>query len=160
MTILRIQRDLATGGQDGKPEKENRVLMIGIWISAATIARFAVAGSLMTLMAGGQSAPKAARTIVEETSYFALPGKAEDVYRVRLHASDVLEQLGLPRGHVLRRQGNSDTLPDVMWLMEYPDEAGHQRSLKTRLESPEFKAVRDEMKTLISHADLGIWEQN
>jgi hypothetical protein len=79
--------------------------MSGIWISAATIARFAVAGSLMTLMAGGQSAPKAARTIVEQTSYFALPGKAEDVYRVRLHASDVLEKLGLPRGHVLRRQG-------------------------------------------------------
>jgi hypothetical protein len=54
--------------------------MIGIWISAATIARFAVAGSLMTLMAGGRSAPKAGSTIVEQTSYFALPGKAEDVY--------------------------------------------------------------------------------
>jgi hypothetical protein len=26
-------------------------------------------------------------------------------------------------------------------------------------ESPEFKAVRDEMKTLISHGDLAIWEQ-
>ena len=65
--------------------------MSAIWISAATIARFAVAGSLMTLMAGGQSAPKAARTIVEQTSYFALPGLAEDVYRVRLHASDALE---------------------------------------------------------------------
>ena len=48
----------------------------------------------------------------------------------------------------------------MMWLMEYPDEAGHQRSLKTRLESPGFKAVRDGMKTLISYADLGIWEQN
>jgi hypothetical protein len=113
----------------------------------------------MTLMAGGQSAPKAGSTIVEQTSYFALPGKAEDVYRVRLHASDVLEKLGLPRGRVLRRQGNSETLPDVMWLVEYPDEAAHQRSLKIRLESPEFKAVRDEMKTLISHGDLGIWDQ-
>ena len=133
--------------------------MSGIWISAATIPRFAVAGSLMTLMAGGQRAPKAARTIVEQTSYFALPGKAEEVYRLRLHACDVLEKLGLPRGRILRRQGNSETLPDVMWLVEYPDEAAHQRSLKIRLESPEFKAVRDEMKTLISHGDLGIWEQ-
>jgi hypothetical protein len=133
--------------------------MSGIWISGATIARFAVAGSVMTLTAGGQSAPKAGSTIVEQTSYFALPGKAEDVYRVRLHASDVLEKLGLPRGRVLRRQGNSETLPDVMWLVEYPDEAAHQRSLKIRLESPEFKAVQDEMKTLISHGDLGIWEQ-
>jgi len=76
--------------------------MSGIWISPATIARFAVAGS----------------------------------------------------------HGNSDTLPDGMWLMEYPEEAGRQRSLKTRLESPEYKAVRDEMKPLISHADLGVWEQN
>ena len=134
--------------------------MSGIWISAATITRFAVTGSLMTLMAGGQSAPKAGSTIVEQTSYFALPGKAEDVYRVRLHASDILERLGLPRGRVLRRQGNSETLPDVMWLVEYPDEAAHQQSLQVRLESPQFKAVRDEMKTLISHADLGIWEQN
>jgi hypothetical protein len=134
--------------------------MSGIWISAATIARLAVAGSLMTLMAGGQSAPKVARTIVEQTLYFALPGNAEDVYRVRLHACDVLEKLGLPRGHVLRRQGNSETLPDVMWLVEYPDEAAHQRSLKIRLESPQFKAVRDEMKPLVSHGDLGIWEQN
>jgi hypothetical protein len=38
ITILRIQRNLATGGQDGKPQKENRVLMtlishgdLGIW---------------------------------------------------------------------------------------------------------------------------------
>ena len=64
--------------------------MSGIWISAATIARFAVAGSRMTLIAGGQSAPTAARTI-EQTSYFALPDKAEEVYRVRLHACDILE---------------------------------------------------------------------
>lgn len=51
-------------------------------------------------------------------------------------------------------------LPDVMWLMEYPDEAGHQRSLRPDLSRRNSKPVRDEMKTLISHADLGIWEQN
>jgi hypothetical protein len=84
--------------------------MSGIWMSAATIARFAVADSLVTPMAGEQSVPKAARTILEQTSYFALAGRAEDVYRERLHAFCVLEKLGLPRGHVLRRQGNSETL--------------------------------------------------
>jgi hypothetical protein len=41
--------------------------MRGIWTSAATIARFAVAGSLMTLMAGGQSAPKAEVGMVDST---------------------------------------------------------------------------------------------
>jgi hypothetical protein len=88
-----------------------------------------------------------------------LPGKAEDVYRVRLHASDVLEKLGIPRGHVLRRQGNSETLLDGMWLVEDPNETARQRNLKIRLESPEFKAVQDEMRTLISHGHLGVWEQ-
>ena len=86
--------------------------MIGMWISAATIARLAVVACLMTLMAGGPSAPNAGSTIVEQTWYFSLPGKAEEVYRLRLHACDVLEKLGLPRGHVLRRQGNSETLSD------------------------------------------------
>jgi hypothetical protein len=126
----------------------------------ATIARIALAGSTITLMAGGQTGTKVTGMIIEQTSYFALPGKADDVYQLRLHACDVLEKLGLPRGHVLRRQGKSDTLPDVMWQVEYPDEAAHQRNLKIRLESAEFSAVRDQMKTLISHGDLGIWEQN
>ena len=79
---------------------------------AATIAFVAVTGSLVTLMAGGQTARKAAGTIVEQDGYFALPGKAEEVYQVRVQACDVLEKLGLPRGRVLRRQGNSETLPD------------------------------------------------
>src|SRR5258706_16360988 len=91
-------------GNEPRGVRTWRCLMSGIWISAATIARFAVAGSLMALMAAGQSAPKAASTIVEQTWYVALPGKAQEVYRLRLHAC--------PRGQVLRRQGNSETLPD------------------------------------------------
>ncbi|HVT59815.1 MAG TPA: hypothetical protein VHR45_15615 [Thermoanaerobaculia bacterium] len=126
----------------------------------ATIAWVAVTGSLMTLMAGAQTAPKATSTIIEQTEYFALPGKAEEVYQWRIQACDVLEKIGLPRGHVLRRQGNSDTLADVMWQIEYPDETARQRNLKIRLESAEFAAVRDHMKTLISHSEQGIWQQN
>ena len=128
--------------------------------SAASIAWLVVAGSLMTLTVGGQTAPKAAGTIIEQDEYFALPGKAEEAYQVRVHACDVLEKLGLPRGHVLRRQGDSATLPDVMWQMEFPDDAARQRNLKIRLESSEFTAVRDQMKTLIRHAELGVWQKN
>jgi hypothetical protein len=114
----------------------------------------------MTLMAGGQTAPKAAGTIVEQAGYYALPGKAEEVYQVRIQACDVLEKLGLPRGHVLRRQGPSDTLPDVMWQIEFPDDAARQRNLKIRLDSPEFAAVRDRMKTLTTRGELGVWQKN
>jgi hypothetical protein len=136
------------------------ILMSKIRINAATIATAAVTASLMISMAGGQTTPKATGTIVEQNGYFALPGKAEEVYQWRIHACDVLEKLGLPRGRVIRRQGDSDTLPDVLWQMEYPDEAAHQRNLKIRLESSEFTAVREHMKALIRKADLGIWQEN
>jgi len=72
--------------------------MSGIWMSAATTARFAVAGSLMTLMAGGQSDPKAGNTIVKQSSYLALPGKAgtpltADQHLVANGASELLVQV-------------------------------------------------------------------
>lgn len=129
-------------------------------INAATIAWVAVIGGLVTLMAGGQTAPVPAGTIIEQDAYFALPGKAEEVYQLRLHACDVLERLGLPRGHVLRRLGNPDTRADVMWQLEFPDEAARQRNLKIRLDSSEFTAVREHMRTLISRAEVGTWQQN
>jgi hypothetical protein len=128
--------------------------------NAATIVKVVVTGGLLVLMAGGQTPPRATGAIIEQTGYFALPGKAEEVYQWRIRACDVLEKLGLPRGHVLRRQGNSDTLPDVLWQMEYPDEAAHQRNLKIRLDSAEFTEVRNHMTTLIRHGELSIWQQN
>lgn len=128
--------------------------------NAAAIAWVAVIGSFVTLMAGGQTASKAGTAVIEQAGYFALPGKEEDVYQARIQACDVLEKLGLPRGIVLRRLGKSDTLPDVMWQIEFPDEAARQRNLKIRLESPEFAAVRDRMKTLISRGELSVWQKN
>ena len=134
--------------------------MSRIRANIATTAGLAITGCLMTLMVGGQTVPKTTSTIVEQTEYFALPGKAEEVYRWRIHACDVREKIGLPRGHVLRREGNSDTLADVMWQIEYPDEAARQRDLKIRAESSEFAAVRDHMNTLTRHFDRGFWQQN
>ena len=51
--------------------------MRGTWISAATIARFAVAGSL-TLLAGGQSAPKADPPILRATAPATVAGESAD----------------------------------------------------------------------------------
>jgi hypothetical protein len=111
-------------------------------------------------MVGGQTLPKTTGAIVEQTEYFALPGKAEEVYRWRIHACDVREKIGLPRGRVLRREGDSDTLPDVMWQIEYSDDAARQRDLKIRAESSEFTAVRDHMNTLTRHFERGFWQLN
>ena len=52
--------------------------MSGSWISAVTIPGVAAVGCLLALKAGGQSASKSASAVVEQISYFALPGKAED----------------------------------------------------------------------------------
>src|SRR5260221_5005854 len=93
ITTLRIQRNLITRGQDGKPEKENWVLMRGIWISAATIARFAVAGSL-TLLAGGQSAPKADPPILRVTGPATVAGESADRKLVIEASRDVVLRSG------------------------------------------------------------------
>jgi len=95
--------------------------------------------------------------IVERTEYWALPGKADEVYRWRVHACDVREKLGLPRGTVFRRQADSTTLPDVVWEIEYPDEAARRHDLEVREASPEFRAVREHMDTLRSRFERGFW---
>jgi hypothetical protein len=96
--------------------------------------------------------------VIEQTEYWARPGKAEEVYRWRIHACVVREKLGLPRGRVFRRQNSSNTLPDVVWQIEYPDEAARQHDLAVRDQSPQFKAVRDHMDALIVHFERGFWK--
>ena len=51
-------------------------------------------------------------------------------------------------------------IPDLLWQIEFPDDAARQRNLKIRLESPEFAAVRDRMKPLISRGDVSTWQKN
>jgi Tol biopolymer transport system component len=95
--------------------------------------------------------------IIERTEYWALPGKADEVYRWRLHACDVREKLGLPRGQVFRRQGDSATLPDVVWQVEYPDEAARAHDFQVREASAEFRAVREHMDSLRRRFERGFW---
>jgi len=117
-----------------------------------TIAAFVAGAARPGLAQRGGGPP-----IVEQTEYWAHPGKADEVYQWRLHACDVRQQIGLPRGRVLRRQGESESLPDVIWQIEYPDDAAKQNDLKVRDESPAFRAVRDRMQTLYRRFERGFW---
>lgn len=123
----------------------------------ATTVKLSLIGAALALIVVGQTSPKAAHAIVEQTEYWALPGKADEVYQWRIHACGVRETLGLPRGRVLRRQGDSETLPDVLWQIEYPDDAARARDLKVR-DAPECRAVRDHMNTLIRRFERGFWQ--
>jgi hypothetical protein len=97
--------------------------------------------------------------VIEQTNYWALPAKADEVCRWRMHASDVREKLGLPRGQVLCRQGNSEALPDVIWQIDYPNEAERGRDLKVRT-APEFEEVRKHMNTLTRRFERSFWLLN
>ena len=76
--------------------------MRGIWISAATIARFAVAGSL-TLMAGGQSAPKADPPILRATGPATVAGESADRKLVSIAKNVFLDDAVADRAYKRRR---------------------------------------------------------
>ncbi len=96
-------------------------------------------------------------SIVVQNYYWAKDGLAEEVYRHRLHASEVRASLGLFVGRVLRRLGESDALPDVIWECEYPDAAARQADLDALSESGRFEPVMEKMGSLIERFDRAVW---
>ena len=81
-----------------------------------------------------------------QNRYFAKPGKAEEVYAWRQHASDVLRQLGLSSGQVFRGAGGDQ--PDAVWQVTL-DSATLVREGQIAQRSPEFQEVMRHMATLI-----------
>jgi hypothetical protein len=117
-------------------------------------------GALLCMAASGR--PALARQkpgFIVQNNYWALPGKAEEVYRWRMHASDVRATLGLPRGRVLRRQGNSEAVPDVIWQMEYLNEAERTND-DTVSRAAEFQEVINHMRALIRRFETNVWLLN
>ncbi len=108
--------------------------------------------------------PAPARPIVVQNYYYALPGRAEEVYRWRVHASDVRAKIGLARGRVLRlihepaRTSGRTNLPDVVWECEYVSLAARQADLEILAKSTEFEEVEKHMDTLIRHFERAIFE--
>ena len=95
------------------------------------------------------------RAIVVQNFYYALPGKADEVYAWRIHASDVRVRLGLSRGRILRRMhedrsiGSASDTPDVIWECEYASIEARAADVARLNESRDFAAVERHMDTLI-----------
>jgi hypothetical protein len=95
------------------------------------------------------------RALVVQNYYYALPGRATDVYLWRLHASDVRAKLGLARGRVLRRVPDPKTdklqaeLPDVIWECDYSSPEAREADVARLDKSGEFEEVQKHMETLI-----------
>jgi hypothetical protein len=96
--------------------------------------------------------------VIEQTAYYAKPGTEQKVYEHRIHASDVRQKIGLPRGRIWRRVGGTGDLPDVIWQVEYTDQDALKRDLDARAKSPEFEQVRSVMNTLIARFSRGFYQ--
>src|SRR5258708_2058839 len=117
-----------------------------------------------TLRAAKPSEGMRRQIIVVQNYYYAKPGQADEVYRWRIHASEVREKLGFPRGRVMRRQANpneaeqANEQPDVIWECEYPSIESRARDFKAVAATPEFQAVQKHMATLIRRFERGTYE--
>jgi hypothetical protein len=94
--------------------------------------------------------------IMAQNRYFAKPGKAEEVYAWRQHASDVLRQLGLNVGQVFRGGGGEQ--PDAVWQVVI-DSATLVREARIAQESLEFQEVMRRMATLVRRIENGNYLQ-
>ena len=97
-------------------------------------------------------APQNTTTVVQ-MSYYAQPGKAQEVLTIRLSACDVLEKHGITRGRVLTRgeglRGTKNASdPDVVWEGEFPDAASLARYEEIAGKHPDFMAVVQKMRTV------------
>jgi hypothetical protein len=92
-------------------------------------------------------------TTIVQMTYYALPGKEQEVLSIRLSASDVLERNGVTRGRVLTRgegprQTKNANDPDVVWEGEFPDTAILKRYEEIAGGHPDFIAAVQKMRTV------------
>ena len=125
---------------------------------------FVCFASLVSASSADTSDTRSGKRIVVENYYYARPGKAEEVYQWRLHASDVRAKLGLPKGRVLKRVSqpaggpDSTDLPDVVWECEYPSLAARNDDVERLGKRAEFEQVEKHMDTLIRRFERAIFE--
>jgi hypothetical protein len=96
--------------------------------------------------------------IVSFNFYYALPGQEDAVLRQRLRASDVRQNIGIPRGRVLSRTAGDADLPDVIWEHHFDDVAGHHADMAARAASVEFESIRAGMRKLYRRFERPLFE--
>lgn len=97
------------------------------------------------------------KPIVVQNLYFPKPGKEEEVFQWRLHASEVRAKLGLPAGRVFRKI-SGDVTYYIVWECEYPSLAAREADVKALDQSTEFTKVQEHMGTLIQKFERNVWE--
>jgi ketosteroid isomerase-like protein len=108
------------------------------------------------LLAATSSFSQDPQPIVVHNHYYPKPGKGDEVFEWRLHASEVRAKLELPVGRVLKKVSGEG--PDyVIWECEYPSMAAREADVMALDQSNEFKEVQAHMNSLIDKFDRDIW---
>jgi hypothetical protein len=97
------------------------------------------------------------RRVLFQNRYWAQPGMADEVYRWRLHATDVQAEMGLRRGRVLRGAGGLE--PDVVWQIELTPEQSAEFGRIEKEKMATFQPVKDHMRTLIRRFESSSYDE-
>ncbi len=81
-----------------------------------------------------------------QNRYWAKPGKADEVFAWRVHASDVMVEMGLPRGRVFRGAGGDE--PDAIVQLEIAPDQEEQIMRAQREHQELFRPVMEHMETI------------
>ncbi len=95
--------------------------------------------------------------MVARNHYFPQPGHEDDVWKQRIHASDVRAQLGFSRGRIWRRVSGANDSPTVIWdLGGTAADTGAMRTREAALvQRKEFQEVMAKMQTLLRLFQMG-----
>jgi hypothetical protein len=96
--------------------------------------------------------------IVVQNHYFAAAGQRNAVIDTRREANACRARLGLPEGRTLILARGSDTVPDVIWEIEFPDLAAWESDLEVLAASDEFTAIRTVQSSQLRHFERCAYE--
>lgn len=134
-----------------------RLIVLALLLSVCGTASTNAPQQLRADSAAPSAATGEPRRIVYQNRYYAKPGKEEETYRWRLHASDVLEELGVPRGQVFRGAGGGQ--PDVIWQLELDPAAADRANKRAGEVKKQFDPVMEHMATLVRFFESSRYEE-
>ena len=104
-------------------------------------------------MLGAQTGGRDSSPVIVQMSYYAQPGKEDEVLRLRVLAAEVLVKRGLNRGRVWRSTDNPRATREpvgatVIWQGEFPNDAALKQYENVADNDPDFVAIRRQMGTV------------
>jgi len=92
-----------------------------------------------------------------QNRYYAKAGREKEVYDLRLHASSVLERIGVAPGQVYRGRGGDE--PDAIWQVEFANRDAARDARRTVSTHPDFISVQERMGKLIRRFESSLYQE-